>query len=206
MPSAQVDERDFEHDLAKLGVLQEEGGALVSDTLDGALEWMEERILGEAGQNRKHGEEALLEAKDMTLFQGLPQAAFEALSGCLREVSLSEGATLFSSGEPGEELFFVRRGRVQILLPLEGGRHHHVATFGPGEFFGEINFLDRGTRSADAVAKVATELYALSRARFDEQMGASTQSFASEVFVRLALAIAERLRQADAELRALQER
>lgn len=38
---------------------------------------------------------------------------------------------------------------------------------GPGEIFGEVGMIDRGPRSASAVAVGATDLYVIDRAAFD---------------------------------------
>jgi SulP family sulfate permease len=205
MPSAVLDRRDFEHDLARAGVVRENGGALICQTLDGALEWIEERILEDAGQPKK-SEDRLLDVKDIDLFREFDEATLARLAACMRERFVPQGENVFSHGDPGDEIFLVRRGRVQALLPLEGGKRHHLATFGRGDFFGELAFLDRGIRSADAEAKDPTDLYVLSRARFDVEARASDAEFAVKVFARLARAIADRLRQADAELQALEER
>ena len=91
------------------------------------------------------------------------------------------------------------------MLPLKGGKQHHLATIGRGDYFGELSFLDRSIRSADVEAKVATDLYVLLRSRFDEK-SYSDAVFGVQVFARLALAIAERLRHADTELQTLEER
>jgi sulfate permease, SulP family len=206
MPSAVLDRRDFEHDLKRVGALREDGGAVVSETLDGALEWIEERLLEDAGRRVTSEEEEWLEVKDMELFHGFDESVLGKLADCLDELSVSPGQKVFSLGDDGDEMFLVRRGSIQVLLPLEGGKYHHVATLGPGNFFGELTFLDRGLRSADALAKIPTDLYVLSRARFDAQAQSSGAAFDTQIFIRLALAIAERLRQADAELRALEER
>jgi len=53
MPSALLDQRDFERYLAQLGVVREGGGIMISETLDGALEWMEERILEASNMVKK---------------------------------------------------------------------------------------------------------------------------------------------------------
>jgi len=204
MPSALLDQRDFERYLAQLGIVRSGVGVMISETLDGALEWMEERILEGAGVT-SHLEERSLEARDFDLFQGADERALDALAACMREVSVAQGQKVFSHGDQGDELFLVRRGSVRILLPLEGGKRHHLATIGRGDFFGELSFLDLLPRSADAEAKAATDLYALSRSRFDAR-GESLGAAGVQVFVRLACAIAERLRQTDAELRTLQER
>lgn len=112
---------------------------------------------------------------------------------------------LCSRGDPGDEIFFVRRGRILALLPLAGGRRHHIATFCRGDFFGEMAFLDREPRSADLEAETAADLYVLSRAHFDALLK-SNPVLGNRVFEQLAFAISKRLRTADAELSILEER
>lgn len=165
---------------------------------------MEERILEAAGVPKK-SEEHLLEVKDFELFREFDEGALSKLATCMGELSLARGEKAFSKGDDGDEIFLVRRGSVRIMLPLEGGKRHHLATIGRGDFFGELSFLDRGTRSADVEAKVPTDLYVLSRARFNLQ-SRSDAVLGVQVFARLASAIAERLRQTDAELQVLEER
>jgi len=93
---------------------------------------------------------------------------------------------------------------VRVMLALDGETQHHLATFTRGDFFGEMAFLDKGVRSANAVADSPVEAYAMSRARF-EAMAAEFPRPAQKVFARIARAIALRLRQADLELRTLRE-
>ena len=90
--------------------------------------------------------------------------------------------------------FLYAGGSVRILLPLKGGRRHHLATISSGDFFGELSFLDRTVCSADAEAKVTTCLYVLSRSNLDKQSRADA-SFGVRFFARLSLTIAKRLRQ-----------
>lgn len=204
MPSALLDQRNFEHYLVQLGMVKKEEGVMIAGTFDSALEWMEERILEAAGV-RRSAEEEPLAIKDFTLFRKFDEGTIRALEACITEKSLAPGETVFSKGDPGDELFLVRRGSIRILLPLEGGKHHHVATVGRGDFFGELSFLDRGLRSADAEAKGATDLYLLSRSRFNAEV-LSTPVMGAQVFARLAIAIAERLRRTNSELHVLVER
>jgi SulP family sulfate permease len=204
MPSGMLDERDFARYLAQLGVVKEGAGIRISETLDGGLEWIEERILESAGVQMK-GDEQPLEIGGFDLFREFDGQTLCELLSCTRAVSLAPGEKAFSQGEVGDELFLIRRGSVGIMLPLEGGTAHHLATIGRGDFFGELSFLDRGARSADVVAKVQTDLYVLTRERFNE-VSKSHPTIGVQVFARLAYAIALRLRQTDAELRALEER
>lgn len=204
MPSALHDQRDFERYLAQLGVVREGGGIMISETLDGALEWMEERIL-EASNMVKKGGEQPLELKDFELFRQFDERTLSRLVACVRELSVPQGQKVFSQGDHGDEIFLVRRGSVRILLPLKGSTQHHLTTIGQGDFFGELSFLDGSVRSANVEAKVPTDLYVLSRSRFNAQSH-SDPVFGVQVFARLALAITKRLRHTDAELQALEER
>ena len=204
MPSALYDQRDFELYLAQLGVVREGGGVMVSQTLDSALEWIEERILEGKGETRKDGSR-LLELKDFDLFRQFDEKILSELAECMTELSVNEGERIFSQGDSGENIYLVRRGSVRILLPLIGNTQHHLATIGQGDFFGELSFLDGSVRSANVEAKTATYFFVLSRSRFNEKSH-SDPVLGVQVFARLALAIARRLRYTDAELQALEER
>jgi SulP family sulfate permease len=203
MPSGLLDQRNFEHYMVQLGVVKEGGGVMISETLDGALEWMEDRILESAGAIKK--EEHLFDVTEFDLFRGIDHAIVDSMRGFLIERSIEPEELVFKQGDDGDEIFLVRRGAVRIMLPLERGKVHHLATIGRGDFFGELAFLDKGRRSANAVAKVKTDLYVLSRSRLNE-LSHSHPQFGVQIFARLAHVIAVRLREADAELRMLQER
>jgi SulP family sulfate permease len=204
MPSGLLEQRDFERYLTQMGLMHKENGVMIAETRDSALEWMEERILESAG-HVKSDEEKLLALKDFRLFRELGEQELASLSECIGELSLRQGEKAFRSGEQGDELFLVRRGILQVLLPLEGGKYHHMATICQGGVIGELAFLDRGIRSADVEARVDTDLYVLSRSRFNE-LARANAAMGVQIFARLALSIAESLRQTDAELRVLEER
>ena len=67
--------------------------------------------------------------------------------------SYAAGDVIFREGEPGDELFVIRSGKVQIRA---GDRV--VETLGDHDMFGELALIDDGPRSATAVAASAVEL------------------------------------------------
>lgn len=203
MPSSGPQRQDIERYLAQLGVLGT-GGVQVFDTRDGALEWMEDRVLEAAGWTSSD-DDPPLEIDRLELFRGLDRTSLDEIRALTGERTLEAGQSLFARGDAGDEMYLVRKGRVSILLPLAGGKVHHLATVGPGEMFGELSFLDRGQRSADAVAVTRTELYVLSRARLDA-LEKTDASLSAHLFERVAREISQRLRIANMELRALEER
>jgi SulP family sulfate permease len=204
MPSGILEKQDFERYLAQMGLVREGDGVMITETQDSALEWMEERILEAAGYVRTD-EEKLLDLKDFSLFREFNEQELAALAAYVSEISLKQGEKAFRCGDQGDELYLVRHGILRVLLPLEGGKYHHLATICQGGVIGELAFLDRGVRSADVEARVDTDLYALSRSRFNE-LARADATMGVQVFARLALSIAESLRQSDAELSILEER
>ena len=195
--------QDLETYFDQVGLVKPSRNVEVFGQLDDALEWTENQLLAEE-QRTGVARESVLALEEIDLLRGFDAEVISALGSCVGEQSFEEGQRIFRQGDTGDELFLIRRGMVKIVLPLAGGRQHHLVTFARGDFFGDMAFLDQAVRSADAVATTATDLYTLSRARLDavvHQYPPMGQTF----FARLARALAMRLRQTDAELRALEE-
>ena len=187
----------------QLGLVRGKGRARVFPELDDALAWTEKRILLQE-LAAPHRSAPALQLEDIDLLRHFEGGALDSLRSCLEERQVPKGRLVFKQGDGGDELFVIRRGRVRIELPLTSSKGHHVATFSRGDSFGEIAFLDGGTRSADAAADSDSELFVLSRRRFD---GAAQDApeLGVEIFSRLARMLALRLRLTDAELQTLQE-
>jgi len=203
LPSTLPSGQDLKAYFDEIGLVAPQKGARVFDTMDDALAWAEERILEEA-DCPACSEETPLAQEEIDLFRELEPDLRQVLADCLTERPLKSGETAFRRGDKGDELFVIRRGSVRIVLPLEGGRAHHLATFGRGDFFGEIAFIDRGERSADAVAGSDTDLFILPRTRFNETVK-DFPTLGIRIFARIALVQGVRLRKADHEIQILQE-
>jgi SulP family sulfate permease len=188
-----------------LGVMKSTDSVKLFNSLDEALEWAEDEILQEQRLLQRGGVEQPLELPEIELLREFESdQTLSALHDCVVLRSVPAGQAIFRRGDKGDELFLIRCGNVRIELPLDHGRHHNLAYFGRGNFFGEMAFLDHGTRSADAIATSDTELFVISRARFNE-MSRPHPLLGVKMFARLARALALRLRHTDAELRALHE-
>ena len=190
--------------MAQLGLVRSGGRIHAFETRDSAIEWMEDRILEGAGWTPQE-EGPLLALDEIDVFRGLDAAMLADLGRAVEKRSLPAGGLVCSHGDTSDEMFLVRRGRVHALPSLEGGKRHHLATFCRGDFFGEIAFLDREPRSADAEAATPVDLYALSRSRFDEVVKGNPV-LGSRNFEEIASAMSTRLRMTDTELRMLEQR
>jgi len=193
--------RDMEQYFDQLGLVRPESPVRIFGELDDALEWVEDHILGDA--ICETGERAALDLGDFELFKGRKAETLEALEHCMEKRSYKAGAIIFRNGDSSDELFLIRKGAVRIVLPVSEKQSHHLGTFGRGAIFGEMAFLDRGSRSADAVADTEAELYVLSRKVFDE-FSEEHKKLALGLMEGLASVLSSRLRYTDAELRVLE--
>jgi CRP-like cAMP-binding protein len=114
---------------------------------------------------------------NVPLFTELSLDERESLGGHLRPTAYRRGQTIFLTGDPGDGLYVVERGRVKIALTTEQGKEIVLAMVGPSEFFGDLALLDGEPRSADAIAAEPCRLWLLRRANFlrflDDHPGAA---------------------------------
>ncbi len=193
--------RDMEQYFDQVGLVRPQSPVRVFATLDEALEWVEDRIVGESLCSV--GDEAPLALRESELFRGRKAQTLAVLEQHMQQRSCKAGEKIFARGDQGDELFLIRRGAVRIMLPISERQSHHLGTFGRGSVFGEMAFLDGEPRSADAVAFVDTELFVLSRKAFDA-MAEEHKKLAVGVMEAIASVLASRLRYTNAELRALE--
>jgi SulP family sulfate permease len=189
--------------LNQLGLAEPARRAHLFASLDEAFVWAEDRLLAKH-PDAAHGSEAPLPLEQIELLKGMEPELLAALRPCVSERPLAAGETLFKQGQTSaDEMYFIRSGRVRVELSAGDGQRH-LATFARGDFLGEMAFLDRAPRSAAAQAITPVELFALSRSRFDEA-APKQPDLGRKFFWRLSRAMSYRLRQADAEIRALHE-
>ena len=86
-----------------------------------------------------------------------------ALAEVVDLVRLNAQEILFRAGEPGESLYLVRAGEVELSIRDNVGQKITLDTAGRGDFFGEIALLDAGPRTATAAALTDAELVELDR-------------------------------------------
>lgn len=100
------------------------------------------------------------------LFSQLGPDAFVALLEGLELKTFEPGATLVTEGAPGDSLFAIVEGRVDVVRHLMGGGFQRkVASMGEGEFFGELALLSQGIRLATVIAAERTVVLELTRER-----------------------------------------
>jgi CRP/FNR family cyclic AMP-dependent transcriptional regulator len=97
------------------------------------------------------------------LFDLLDEEDRAALSEVIDSQQLAAGEKLFQAGQPGESLFVVRSGEVELYIKDTAGQKIVLTVARAGEMFGELSLLDSGPRTATAIALTEAELLVLDR-------------------------------------------
>jgi CRP/FNR family cyclic AMP-dependent transcriptional regulator len=97
------------------------------------------------------------------MFEHLNEVDRTALANVVDELKVPEGHTLFQAGDPGDSLFIVRVGQVELFIKDTVGQKIVLHAAEPGDMFGELAMLDSGPRTATALALVDSEVLVLDR-------------------------------------------
>jgi uncharacterized membrane protein len=97
------------------------------------------------------------------MFEHLNEDDLIALSKVIDELKVPEGGTLFQAGDPGDSLFIVRVGQIELFIKDTAGQKIVLTTAEPGDMFGELAMLDSGSRTATALALTECEVLVLDR-------------------------------------------
>lgn len=119
----------------------------------------------------------------MPLFAGLSHKEREKIARWADTIDLPAGKHLLDEGRLPHEFFVILDGEVEVLHDTQ-----HLATLGPGDFFGEIALLEHGRRTASVVTTSPTTLAVMSPASF-----AAMRRELAEVALRIDDAIRERM-------------
>jgi SulP family sulfate permease len=194
--------RDLQNYINELGITHGTNAAKVYNDLSDALEWVEDHTLKTSGVTDDAN--SIMNLQEFEVFEGMKETTLHALERCAQKRFYAASEMIFTAGTPGDALILISRGLVRVDLPLSEGRKTHLATFGRGQFVGEMTFLDHIPHSADVQAITDTEVFVIHRSDFDE-LAKHDYVMSNHVFASLASSMAARLRHTNHELRLLQE-
>ncbi|MFM1768389.1 MAG: hypothetical protein RJA22_918 [Verrucomicrobiota bacterium] len=124
------------------------------------------------------------------LFAQLPAAELQQLQRITRELAFPAHGEIFKEGDPGDGVYVVKSGQVQISAVVGTGERRVFSKLGPGDFFGEMAVLDQQPRSACATAETPVTLWFIPR---EEMIALLTRS--AGLSMTLLQAISRRLRE-----------
>lgn len=98
------------------------------------------------------------------IFRDLTAEDMDWISQVTTMITAKRGRTIYSQAEPGEVLFVLKKGRVQVYRLTPEGRKLTLATLGPGTIFGEMSLIGQHMYSTYAEAVDDVTLCVMSRA------------------------------------------
>lgn len=105
---------------------------------------------------------------EVPLFSLLGEEERQALAARLERIEAPAGKTLFNRGDPGDAMFIVRSGSVEIFFKNDTGGRIILETAHAGDFFGEISLLDGGPRTASALVTEDLDALVVDRGDLEE--------------------------------------
>jgi signal transduction histidine kinase len=101
--------------------------------------------------------------ESIALFRSLNPEELQVLRLITQARRFAISQNIFHEGDPGDGVYFVKRGQVEIS-GLVGGKTRRVfSQLGSGEIFGEMAVIEQRPRSATATALQDTEVYFIPR-------------------------------------------
>ncbi|UOQ98588.1 cyclic nucleotide-binding domain-containing protein [Hymenobacter sp. 5317J-9] len=156
--------------------------------------------LPDMSQHSSHQSEARVSSlervvvlKNTALFAQTPENVLSSIVPIMKEVTFHEGEEIFAQGDLGTSLFILHDGQVGIFTGAQ-----QLATFGPGDFFGELALLDAEPRSATAAT--LSEVLAF---RIDQEDFYDVMEERGEVLRNILRILCQRIRLQNEKMRGL---
>ncbi len=134
--------------------------------------------------------------RSVPLFASLDDENARALRGLLRTRESPAGKRLFRTGDAGDAMYLIERGRVMIHVTDAVNQNLTLAELAGGDFFGEMALLDGKPRSADATVIEDARIAVLAREDFLRFVRGN-----ADVALEMLSAVTNRLRHTDELLR-----
>jgi len=143
------------------------------------------------------------------IFEGLSTLHLQKLAAISHEVEYNQGETIFRENMPGDSMYIVLDGEVEILVDprILGADAPNetppvpITVIRRGQSFGEVALVDSGVRSASAVcASARVHLLAIPREAFLE-VCQRNPSIGYRVMFNIAADLSSRIRTTDFLLR-----
>lgn len=106
---------------------------------------------------------------NIPLFRNVPRAELAEMASQLPIETFEPGSYLFRDGDPGENLYVVREGSLEVVLAAESPDEMLLKVCGPGEYVGEMGLIMAdGKRTATVRARTRARTWVMSRSKFEQ--------------------------------------
>lgn len=133
--------------------------------------------------------------RKINLFRHLNNQELLKVSRICQKVAVKAGKVIFRVGEPGDALYGIYKGQVEVVKPGEKNEPDEVVyELGEGEIFGEMALFEDMPRSATIRAKEDCSLLRIRRDYFEKLIN-SDKDIALKIYQALNLILTHRLRE-----------
>ena len=96
----------------------------------------------------------------------LNDAQLDRLMEFMEMHKVPQWMAVVKQGDVGNGMYFILQGELRARV-MVGEKETILATFGPGDFFGDMSLFDRGPRSADVIANADSIVLKMTDVAFD---------------------------------------
>lgn len=133
------------------------------ETIDDALAWSEDQMLDEKFGVDRYDKGLPLEKFE--LLKEFSETDLESLNHYFEKANYDIGQEIFKQGISGDKVYLLSKGKVRIVIDIPDGKEsRNIARLCPGTIFGEMSIVDKGIRSASAIAETRVTCYELGQA------------------------------------------
>jgi CRP/FNR family transcriptional regulator, cyclic AMP receptor protein len=136
--------------------------------------------------------------KNIPIFSTLSDDELSALAAAAVRKTYFKNTVLINEGDETDSLYLICSGKVKAVINDEHGKEVILSIFGPGEYFGEIAFIDGERRSATIITREPTEVLIISSGVFRNILLSNP-----DISLKLLVGAVKRLREANKQIESL---
>ncbi|MFH1977668.1 MAG: Crp/Fnr family transcriptional regulator [Pseudomonadota bacterium] len=136
--------------------------------------------------------------KNIPIFSFLNDDDLSELSMAAVKKTFLKNTVLLNEGDETDSLYIICSGKVKAIINDEHGKEVILSIFGPGEYFGEIAFIDGERRSATIMTREPTEVLIISSGVFRDIFSSNP-----DMAFNLLVGAVKRLREATKQIESL---
>ena len=197
-------QRDIWSFLNHSGALDRLGESTFFPDTDHALAHCEDLLISQVHEE-EGGEFSNQQVKLPAIFNNLSDDEIRLLRKMVTRHTFETGEHVFRQGDDGDALYFISRGRGEVLVHLlASGEKKRLESLLRGAIFGEMALLDSKPRAASVIAAEKMVCYRLGVDAFDN-VKQSHRGMAIKLFNSLCIMLSERVRSANAMIAELEK-
>jgi len=135
----------------------------------------------------------------VSLFSSLSDKALLDLSAITIEQMIPGKTTVFKEGDPGDALYIIKNGKINVLKRTSSGQESVLATLGKDAIIGDMAVIDGMPRSASVATVQDTVFLVITKEDFKNLLGT-----VPEIGFQILKLMTERLRKTNAALKELE--